>query len=530
MSNNTHTPRQKAILLVAVSSEEQAKAGKASIPKQLENGQARAELEGWDIVDTLISDGHSRDYVDIYELAKDANRKGIDAWEKLIYYLKHGGFDVLWCQHGDRLGRTQTIVSFIAESIRKLGLQIYAENHGYVSPSENMLWNMVNGYTSTSYINELKRKARIGKTALIKQGIPVRPVIRTHYEVRDPKNGKKIGIELDQSCREEFKRLAQFLIYGNEGKKASFHHLEPLMYYHYGYGRNGEPYPAKHYYRLLTNPVFWGHVGERYSTKIDKYLLEDGHPLPDDCIMEYNVHEPVYTGELYNAVKRVMFERFDQKGRRRQITRAYSGLFVCHYCQYSMAYSVGETYSYLRCSDAHRAQVKIKCYQHKYIPTAIIDADMKEVLQTIIDTEDVSIFTETDERPSEMDIETSQKRIDDLTKRINTLIELQLDAPSLSKEDYRQKIEQTTKQREIETDILSGLKAKYHLDSTNRKEQDTAIHNLIELGYEGFKAQPEHVQNSVLRQILQDSRIVVDENGITGIVKKRKKPTNPRHY
>ena len=97
----------RAIIWCAVSTKGQAVEEKDSLPTQEADARAKCDAEGWEVVDVLKVPGHSRNYIDIHECARDMRKNGIDAFDKLIRHWEDRDFDVLVARDGDRFARTQ---------------------------------------------------------------------------------------------------------------------------------------------------------------------------------------------------------------------------------------------------------------------------------------------------------------------------------------------------------------------------------------------------------------------------------------
>jgi DNA invertase Pin-like site-specific DNA recombinase len=518
------TPK-RALLWIAVSSEEQARENKASIPTQLADGKKRAESEGWQIIDTLISDGHSRSYIDIYELAKDARDKGIHAFDTLIDHLKSKqDFDVLWCWSADRLGRSQTIIAFITEHVFKCGASIYVESDKQYKTNDRF-FAMVEGYTSSKFIDDLKRKIRMGHENAIANGSAIGRMPSTHKRLYD-ENHNEIGVGLADGIELEYARLADLLIYGHEGQKISYNKLEHYMFEIYGYGKNGKRHRRNHYYYRLCAPSTWGHLTlgrNRKGAKLGsfrRYIVEDGHPIPDGLTIEYNVFPPVYTGDIADRVKRVMFDRMSQRGKGAHKPKRYTGVFVCAECDRLMTHKRNkENREYILCEDAYKLYAD-SCNNKKSHRISNADEWVFEWLNLIASTGDMSYVNlpDSDVNRLELDIEDAQSRIQELNNQLDKLIDLQLDSTGAMLSRYIERGNDIANQIDILKQRLSGIQSEYRFKQKDTQSQQRVIQTLQDMGVNGFKNESALRQNSIIKGILGDYvRIGINRKGEIGL-------------
>src|SRR5690349_16627532 len=103
----------RALGWLAVSTAEQAKDEKESIPAQKRDIGEVCKDRGWTLVDMLEVPGFSRNYLTLREFADEALKEGIDAGIKLEAHLQARDFDVFVVRDGDRFGRSQALFAYI---------------------------------------------------------------------------------------------------------------------------------------------------------------------------------------------------------------------------------------------------------------------------------------------------------------------------------------------------------------------------------------------------------------------------------
>jgi hypothetical protein len=88
-------------LFASVSTPQQARDDKDSLPSQLRDGQAWAEAVSGQVVATYRMPGHSRKYIFYQDI-----EKAVPAYRELREDCEAGAFDVLWCRARDRQDRS----------------------------------------------------------------------------------------------------------------------------------------------------------------------------------------------------------------------------------------------------------------------------------------------------------------------------------------------------------------------------------------------------------------------------------------
>jgi len=515
------TDKQKrAVLWCAVSTDEQAKPHKISIRDQIETGKRRAAMENWLVIDVLVVDGHSRNYIDIYQLAQDAQSKGIDAPYALIDYLQYGGFDVLWCRDGDRLGRTQSLIAYIAESVQKQGATIYTESNGYIDDKFSRLWTMTTGYQTSHFIDDLRQKIVKGQRNRLKNGLPGSGMLpRTHSYIRDPDNGKVIDIVVNEDVKTEMHNVASILLYGDRnGDYVPFTRLESVAFEMFGYGKHGKPHAYYSYYRLFWSPLTYGHVVRRsqHKHKKDLWTIETGHKIPDGCLINYDAIPPVFDADFAVTVRQALKDRRLIIGRARHKTYVYSGLLVCADCGHNLARSTAGEAIYWRCSRAFQYRDNIeKCTNNKTAREDILDNYVHQAVTIALANSD-GIDNTSETTPNTLD--RLQAELEQTYKQIDALISKQVNASGSLRDRYDSMLlDYGTRADKLQDEIRQAqLEHNIKLEQQNRAKH--VLSQLDDNGIETYKALSQSRQNSVLRALLSNNRFAVRGGEIIGIV------------
>lgn len=506
--------KKRVIIWCAVSSDEQAQADKNSLPTQLKQGRERALKEDWQIIDELIVDGHSRHYIDIHDLAFDARQKGIRAVDKLISHLKTCDFDVLWCWSSDRLGRSQTIISYIVESVIRGGLAIHSETDGgYMDVDRLRMWNMVSGYQTSHAIDNFIEKRKFGMDKRVEKGLPPNAPITPYLLIRDSM-GKSIGLELNPKYKQEWRDLADLILAAVPLSRLPDEMLK------LGYSDKGKRHPTGHYSDLLQNPFFWGHSARRFTNKPrGAWIRELGHVIPDGVLIYYDQFEPVYTGELAEQIKAELTRREISFGKARHKAPAkYSGIFLCVECGSSMVYTVKGNFRALRCSGAYSAKYRPRsnCSNRKFLTLQVADDYIAKFLDSFRQTRG-RILIEPSIQNHTSQLEQIESELNHLQSQIDILIDRQANSDNASVASrYDNAIDDLGNRLNRAIDKHNQLLAQDRDNIRKLESVKSALHELDSLGQDAFMNRPEYQVNQSLHRLLDNHRFVVQNGQVVG--------------
>jgi hypothetical protein len=526
----------RALLWTGVSTPEQAKDEKQSLRAQKQVLTEICQQKGYEIFDILEVPGFSRDYLDIHEWAKDAAAQGIDAGLKLLRYMndpiyRKPEFDVFVFLDGDRFGRTQSLLTRIAETISmKLHLPLYSHHDGLIEPNHARMWISMVAYKSASEIDRLKEKRKIGMPARAKKGKALARK-KTHLYRAVYHDGEEIGIEIDRSKQTLWNDLATLILAG-----VSWNKIEAELFTRFGHVHpaTGRPYANRTFYDIVHTPVFWGHSawnyrpkGGRNRTKTGFWVFDSSELPPDGVQMYYNTHEAVYNGELAEQIKaELRRRRLAVKGKiNPQRTFRFSGLLVCNKCGYNLSWIEGGSgYQGYRCMShfypyyPHRAS----CLERKSISVARVQKWLDARLRQMLAVQDLTPLTRNNEAENTHaveNIEDLRKEIMEMERVARNLVLRQATAPEGLQATYDETIKDYGDRLLIKKTNLKEMERSQAESREMNNVQQFALKQLLEISMDNFWKLEEREINQMLHRLLANNRLAVQDGQIVGIRK-----------
>lgn len=517
----------RAILWCAVSTTQQATDERASLPQQEEAARAVCTQNAWQIVDILRVPGHSRRYVDIHECAAAMRSQGIDAFDKLLNHWQARDFDILIVRDGSRFARTQTLHSYVVEKTIDIGARIYSLADGFVDERNYRMWISMGGYASSSEIDNLVKRAKISFDAMAKRGIPANAMVaESHRIVRDPRSGKVIGVELDESRIQEWMDLATVVLEGTP-----YHLISLQMYERFGYqSPAGTVYNKMHHYRLLHTPSFWGHIARNFKyEKRGAWIWDENEAAPDGIILTRNAHQPVYTGELAEKVKAELNRRHEIRGKATpQQSYRFTGLFHCNECGNSLAYRIERRYSRpsrtLFCHSRNDKSIEGTCNNRRHLneKKALIEVD--HLLRQLQEYGWYAFSQSEDEMASrEAKIKRLSEDIPKTEAHLRRLVMKQTTADENTSYIYDEHIASEGKRLKSMRDELRQLQAEHQAKGESTGQQ-RALEELRGYTVEDVLAWDENKLNQFLRRLLAKRRFFVQDGEVVAIGVPMRKP------
>ncbi len=182
------TPVMRAAIWSAVSSEEQARDDKTSIPNQLARGHAVAITNSWQVITELVVDGYSRNITRIdraiqqvggYQVV-NAIQKPCKPYGVLCDLIESKAIDVLIYFDMDRLGRKGPLGQTILQLCRDFGVKYYDITNPTpfdAQATEGAMYNSAfGGIRSQVYVERLMTNHRDGMIRRAQQGKLTGPV------------------------------------------------------------------------------------------------------------------------------------------------------------------------------------------------------------------------------------------------------------------------------------------------------------------------------------------------------------------
>lgn len=244
----------RAISWVAVSTAAQADDERASIPAQIADNAEVAKKLDLTITDTMIVPGHSRRYLDIHELARDARAENIDAFDRLIKHFKDKDYDVLIVRDGDRFARSQALHAYIVESVINGKARIYSLADGWVDENNYRMFIALGGYRAAGEIDNLLKRAKIGKIKRAEKGIPGGNATPISHLIERDKLGKPIRVVLRPNMESFWQDLAMLLVTGKSWSSAA----RQMYYRGHRHPDSGAMLRSNHLRRHILQPFVWG--------------------------------------------------------------------------------------------------------------------------------------------------------------------------------------------------------------------------------------------------------------------------------
>lgn len=522
---------KRALVWAAVSTTPQAnEEEKFSIPRQVEDGKAFCQHEGAQIVDVLVVPGHSRDYRSLDHLAADARKKNIDAFDRLIEHFRKRDFDFLWCRDANRFARKASLLHFIAETIvEDCGALIYSQNDGLWVDEDNVdMWATMQGFKTRSEVKWFVRATKDGLSKRAERGLTTTRVPFSHIVLRDA-NGKPTGVVVDESKRRLFDDLFELMV----NERTPFNLLERILYERFGHvDSSGFPYYEKSMYQILYHPLTWGHTCYGYTQRRKNgsrrrkgaWVFDDTLQPPDDVEVHRDTVPAVYTGEQAARLKAELRRRSEIFGNRRPATTfAFSGLFVCDECQYTLSIAsnprkkIRVAYA-LRCTTNNgRREHHSTCDQSDYwVSIDYLRKYVDELLRRLIITRDLS---ELDPQTSSGEGQLTQleSEIAALEQELESLIMLQGKAHPATQATYQKRIDTIGERLEIlhkrELDVRV-----YTRNFNRQKQESLAALDQIEKVIDSIWTLDETSIHQLLSRLMGSRRFVVRDGVIMGIM------------
>lgn len=536
------TPRLKpqtkrALIWAAVSTRPQAEEEERfSIPKQIEDGERLCRERGWQIVDTLVVPGHSRSYRSLTELAQNARRQGIDAFDKLIEHIERRDFDVFICRDANRFARKPSLLHYIVECIiEDVGANIYSQYDDFWVDEENAdMWATMQGYKVRAEVKSLVKYTREGLIKRAERGLTTTRVPWSHILIRDEKF-RPLRLEVNESKRRLFDDLAYLVV----EERTPFNAIEMILYKRFGHvADDGLPYGNNAMYKFLHHPITWGittYGTKRHNRSVVRgtWMLDDKEPPPEGVILNRSACPPIYTGVQAERLRSELIRRKEMVGKRRpHASYAFTGLLVCGTCGYTLNVSGGERSKHLtmRCfSGTRKIQYQPVCDQQNLpVRWEYIHTYLDELLRKLIATQNISeLIPESNETEKRLvQVKSEQKQ---LSETLDNLILLQSQAAPAAQAAYQKRINITAEQLQTVEQRVRELEAQLARSQVDLASARIALGD-IALIMDSFWDLPEAAINQYLHRLMGHRRFVTLDGKIVGIApyerrKVRRKPT-----
>lgn len=337
---------QRVWLFLAVSSDEQAKDTKTSLPSQETQGYEFARQYGYTVTNVLKVAGHSRSEPDYEQFMANMRKWGVTAYDDLRTGWEQDNFDILWARDSERLARNDSVLLNIVNNvIVKRGKRIYLENErAWFDQTNYRLMKSFSVFTNNMQLEGLKKKQYIGVRDRVMRGLNHSQVAWYHNPIRNSQTGKIERLAVNETHRWIYDLIAEHTLEGTGFSMIAKH-----------FNETGIPNPAgqaKWQMRSFTvnflyRPKVWGNAGWKTRRLKSPAFLASFDPdfvhlLPDDSEMFYGVDgiQPIYTGEIAILLQQELRRRVQVKGRgmHKRYQRMFTGMGVCGTCGYGLIY------------------------------------------------------------------------------------------------------------------------------------------------------------------------------------------------
>jgi DNA invertase Pin-like site-specific DNA recombinase len=349
----------RVAIFASVSSPQQAKVEKDSLPSQVRDGRLWAETVGGEVVSVYRVPGHSRKFI----FYQDAGREML-AYRQLREDCEARRWDVLWCRARDRLGRTDALIAQVEALVHNAGAEVYSATMptplGESSEASALFLSAIER-AQAQVENVIKTKRhRVGMRARVRRGLHPNNWPYGYAAVRD-ETGKCTGAEFVEEEAEVMRYITHRYLasigYEMIARELNAARIPPR--------ESGQWHPAT-VRKLLLSDIYVGIIeyGEIRSEMSDKFPA-------------------LWDKDTYRAV-------LGERGRRRTGGRPpaspLTGMVVCQRCGYRMSSTFNNRRRYFRCA-SHSNPLLPDCHPNHVQEAVVIEAVEKALALLSTDKE-----------------------------------------------------------------------------------------------------------------------------------------------
>jgi hypothetical protein len=180
--------------------------------------------------------------------------KFTDAFDRLIKHFKDRDFDVLIVRDGDRFARSQALHAYIVESVINGKARIYSLADGWIDDNNYRMFIALGGYRAAGEIDNLVKRAKIGKIKRAERGIPGGNASPISHLIKRDKLGKPIRVVLRPNMQAFWQDLAVLLVTGKSWSSAA----RQMYYKGHRHPDSGAMLRSNHLRRHILHPFVWG--------------------------------------------------------------------------------------------------------------------------------------------------------------------------------------------------------------------------------------------------------------------------------
>lgn len=507
--------QKRVVIWVAVSSEAQTGEKKESVSDQLRRQLERANKNNWVVIDQIIIDGFSRNFLTYQEFCDAAEKEGFHDPLRMWKHWEQG-FDILSCRDIDRIGREQSIVAEFISRTMQAGAIILPLDSSSVDLQNYRFASAMQGMGAASHIDKLKAGRDMGMRGRAKRGEQISWRIPRFYVLDE---NKKL-VPNRETYQRLFDDIYELFTAGTSyeqmpEKLAARGHFNPTT---------GKRYDKVMVKRLLLAARTWGHA-EFNRTGVKRgmgtmrhetWITGRGEP-PDDVMFERDVCEPIWQGEQKEAMIDELERRFYaiRGAARPNSTYAFSMLCICGGCGRYMAMQMQRGDIKQLCALCHKGRLRKGCPNPRAVHITKLEDFMTAFIHELLRHPDAAIAYTTTPAPSRLPA--IDRDIARLQLRINNLIDMASTANAASRADYQTKIDGLITQR----DTLQTERARYEVEHREQAHIQAsrlrALEDVQAAGVLALWSQPQTTQNQLLRKILGNLRILCNDGEPVGL-------------
>lgn len=545
----------RAVILPSVSTPEQATDEKQSLDTQERELRAIAAARGWDVAYVLRIPGFSRDFISWEECEREMLKANppIYAMRELRELTEKRAYDILMVRDPDRFGRTQTLVSQVAETVCiRYGLRIYSQMDNQLSEGDaSRFWAAMVGLRVANDQDKRRKYRHDGMEERLKNDLPVSSVSNRFYKVVRTELGKAIKVELREDMKQLALDLATVVLGDADNPPTPWQSVEAELYRRYGYinPKTNLPFAARTFRRALLTPTTWGHsylYAHKRTTKGEVERQRDRYTLPHDerqgawafdenvsppagVLVQRFAWEPVYTGELAQRIKTELYRRMNViKGKAKpQDTREFTGLLICKRCGGKLKCNTkvrknGVIWRAWVCAvhnqGEHSRLYKKECDQWRQIRDEVVRAFLEPRLQKVVQDSSAAAIIEPSSSGS---LETRRETLLAEIRAAESYADGLMIQRAKGLQNLHARLDGLIQQADERLGILQNQLAQLEQEeSRNLRFVDAraeAVNAIVEIGSGFWQETPTRI-NQLLHQIFGEYRLVIDDGEVSGVV------------
>jgi len=404
MTDNTH---RRVAIWCAVSSPQQARIDKDSLPSQERDGRAWADENDYVVAAVYKVPGHTRKYV-LYTDAAEA----MPIYKRLIEDAEDGKFSALWCRARDRLGRTDALIATVEGLLAEHDVDVYSAfmPHSLDDASDASAIVLSGIERSLAQVEGVQRESRrlVGVRKRIADGLHPNRWPYGYAVVRD-EAGHNVGATVVPEQAEAVALMTRLYLDG--------HSISEIVV-----RLRGSPYRAP--------------TGGRWSlTTVQRILHYDvyaGYVSYGDIVSDEpsDRFEHIWSEDTYRAVLRERDRRRTFRGGKPPVS-PLSGMVICAGCGWRMSACHNQHGTrYFRCNKHNNARLRGECHPN-YIQLEEVERYVEDRLAALTTDEAIDRMLAADVPDAAQlarDLARAQKRLAALAEQEAALLLLQSQA------------------------------------------------------------------------------------------------------